>query len=278
MREREVATLDQSNQALQRQIWALEDATAAANAAAQAAAAVASERYSLETRLLQLQGDTAALRERELAALDPSNQALQLQIWALEDQAAANERAAAAAAEAAQRAQELKSAWQSVTDGLVGEIRRIRGELVGGAADLGVAALQSQFAILTAQARAGDQSAAERLAGVSQSMLTAYKGQASSYLDYARLAGQTAGSLQVTANGYQSYGVDVPKDIYVSPAVTKSIRSSDEARAMREEMRYQREEMRKMNQQLQRIADSSHLTAAVLDDAARGKNPLQTTP
>lgn len=279
LREREISTLDQSNQALQRQIWALEDATAAANAAAQAAAAVASERYSLETRLLQLQGDTAALRERELAALDPSNQALQLQIWALEDQAAANERAAASAAEAAQRAQELKSAWQGVTDGLIGEIRRIRGELVGGAADLGVAALQSQFAILTAQARAGDQSAAQQLAGISQSMLTAYKGQASSYLDYARLAGQTAGSLQVTASGYQgSYGVDVPGDIYVSPVITKSIRSSDEMRGMREEMRSQREELRKMNQQLQRIADSSHLTAAVLDDAARGKNPLQTTP
>ena len=43
------------------------------------------ERYDLETELLTLLGQTTVLRERELAALDESNQALQLQIWALED-------------------------------------------------------------------------------------------------------------------------------------------------------------------------------------------------
>jgi tape measure domain-containing protein len=43
------------------------------------------ERYNLETELLTLLGQTTVLRERELAALDESNQSLQLQIWALED-------------------------------------------------------------------------------------------------------------------------------------------------------------------------------------------------
>jgi phage-related minor tail protein len=43
------------------------------------------ERYDLETELLTLLGQTTVLRERELAALDESNQSLQLQIWALED-------------------------------------------------------------------------------------------------------------------------------------------------------------------------------------------------
>lgn len=43
------------------------------------------QRYDLETELLTLLGQTTVLRERELAAIDESNQALQIQIWALED-------------------------------------------------------------------------------------------------------------------------------------------------------------------------------------------------
>ena len=79
--EAELAAYDY-NQALREQI----DAT---KAAADAARAAAQERYNLETRLLTLNGDTAALRERELAALDPSNRALLLDIYAREDAAAA---------------------------------------------------------------------------------------------------------------------------------------------------------------------------------------------
>ena len=39
------------------------------------------ERYDLETQLLTAQGNTAELRRRELLLLDPSNRALQRQIW-----------------------------------------------------------------------------------------------------------------------------------------------------------------------------------------------------
>lgn len=46
---------------------------------------VLNERLNLETRILQLQGNTAELRRRELAALDPSNRALQEMIYKLED-------------------------------------------------------------------------------------------------------------------------------------------------------------------------------------------------
>lgn len=55
------------------------------DSAADALAKIAQERESLEIKLLQLQGNTAELRRRELAALDPSNRALQQQIWLLED-------------------------------------------------------------------------------------------------------------------------------------------------------------------------------------------------
>jgi hypothetical protein len=59
--------------------------------AERAATQAAQERYNLESRLLQLQGDTATLRARELAQLDPANRALQEQIYALEDAQAAQD-------------------------------------------------------------------------------------------------------------------------------------------------------------------------------------------
>ena len=52
--------------------------------AARAAQQVADERYGLETRYLQALGDTAALREREIAALAPANQAFGRMVIELE--------------------------------------------------------------------------------------------------------------------------------------------------------------------------------------------------
>jgi hypothetical protein len=49
------------------------------------------QRTQLETRLLQLQGNTAELRRRELEALDESNRALQEQIYSIEDATAAQQ-------------------------------------------------------------------------------------------------------------------------------------------------------------------------------------------
>jgi hypothetical protein len=49
------------------------------------------EQFNLETRLLQLQGDTVALRARELDSLDESNRGLLERIYLLEDERAAQE-------------------------------------------------------------------------------------------------------------------------------------------------------------------------------------------
>ncbi|WP_414902650.1 hypothetical protein ACMT1E_05345 [Sphingomonas flavalba] len=98
---------------------AFADLVGAAQDAA-SAAAIADEHLSLQRRLLELQGDTVALRALDLARLDASNRALQQQIWALEDQQKAAEDAASAA-------EKLRSAWAAITDGLIAEIRRIRG-------------------------------------------------------------------------------------------------------------------------------------------------------
>lgn len=57
-----------------------------AEAVAREAERINNERLSLERQLLQVQGDTDALRSLELEALDQSNRALQERIWAIQDE------------------------------------------------------------------------------------------------------------------------------------------------------------------------------------------------
>ncbi len=102
------------------------DSFAAVTEAGRSAADILAERRDLERELLQLQGNTVAIRAQERAALDESNRALYDQIRALEDQQAASdaaaeaataaaEAAAEAAAVAAAAAQEIAQAWSNLT-------------------------------------------------------------------------------------------------------------------------------------------------------------------
>lgn len=75
----------------------LSQAVDQAEESAAEAAAAEQERYGLQTRLLQLQGDTEALRERELDQLDESNRGLLERIFALQDEQDAAEKAERAA-------------------------------------------------------------------------------------------------------------------------------------------------------------------------------------
>ncbi len=156
---------------------------------AASAAAIADERLSLERHLLELQGDTAALRALDLAQLDASNQALQQQIWALQDQQKAADEAAAAA-------EKLRSAWSQITDSLLSEVARIRGTMDGGTKSYAQAL--TEFNAATLAARAGDQEAAKSLPGLSQNLLTVAADAATSAQDLARIQGQTAASLEQT--------------------------------------------------------------------------------
>lgn len=90
----------------------------AAGDSAQALASIVQQRKDLETQLLELQGNTVELRNRERAALDESNRALYDQIKALEDQADAAEAAADAAEEAARAADELANRQRSIASGV----------------------------------------------------------------------------------------------------------------------------------------------------------------
>jgi hypothetical protein len=158
----------------------------AAMAGAKSAADVLSERADLERRLLELQGDTAAIRALDLAKLDASNRALQQQVWAVQD-----------AQEAAKAADELRKAWTGVGDSIMDEVRRIRG-IADPAGPGGFAGLMGQFNAMTAAARGGDMDAAKALPQLSQALLTAATNAAASRQELDRVRAQTAASLEAT--------------------------------------------------------------------------------
>lgn len=181
-RQIETSETDASLRALLSQIYAAEDLARAQQAAAQTAEAlaaasrqIASERSGIEEKLLQLQGNTAALRERELAALDPSNRALQKQVYALEDAQAAQN----ALAQATEQAQ---SRFKSFADQLRGFADDLTG--TGGAASY--TGSRAQLMATAALASAGNEDALGKLTGVSQAFLDVAKKQAATAADYQR--------------------------------------------------------------------------------------------
>ena len=236
--------LEGSNQALFDQVQAATLAKTAADELAAATAAMA-QRVSgalaslgdtgqgLQAQLLTAQGDPAgalALTRRNalakltegLSAVDAAsvqtafdyNSALEDQIKTITDAATAAAEAAraqeAAAAAAASAAAQLTAAWQSVTDSIFDEVKRIRG-LLDGSSALTLAGAQSQFTIASAQARAGDQEAAKLLPALSQTLLTLAEANATTLVELRRYQGQTAASLDTTGNTLASrYGLSVP--------------------------------------------------------------------
>lgn len=222
-RELELESMDPNLRALQRQIWAAEDAAKAneelaaaqakaaeeAKAAAEAASALALERRNLEIDLMEALGKSsealAARRQLELNSIDASLRGLKEQIWAAQDKAiqdaaaakAAEEAAAAqakAAEEAANAAQRYQDALSGVTDTIRGEINRLRGITDGGSS----AALKAQFALVTAQARTGNLEALGKLPELSKSIEQAAIASANSALDVSRIRAWLASSLSDT--------------------------------------------------------------------------------
>lgn len=183
-REKELETLDPVNHALLRQVWAQEDlknATDNGTATQRAAIDIAREREGLERQLLQLQGNTAELRRRELMELDPSNQAIQQQIWMLQDQQQAYQAAQQAAQSAAQAQQQyisaLASAGSSIRD-FLRELTRTQGGLASPETLLSNS--RSQYESDLSLARGGDAAASARIAQSAQAFIDAQKGYTAS--------------------------------------------------------------------------------------------------
>lgn len=148
LRALDLAALDESNRALQEQIWALGDleqaaqqAAAAEEALAREREAMASDRARLERELLSIAGDTAALRALDLSALDASNRALQEQIWAIGDMRDALERARESEAQRTAAIEESYEASRRATDAALQAL----GQAIDAARQSAAQALRDQF-------------------------------------------------------------------------------------------------------------------------------------
>lgn len=244
LRRRELAALDPANRAIQEHIWAMQDQAAVAAEVARQIEAVNKERYGLETQLLTLQGNTAELRRRQLEALDPSNRAIQEQIWLLEDQAKAAQiakdgaaeqarleaqidqasaQAANAARDAAIRAaEEQKRAFESVHKSIADALRSMMGQSEEFAAmqrEQAKATLQSALAVAKAGGSLVGFKGLDEALGTIQNI---DMGRFASYLDYAREYGQSVGLLSELEKytrpaGSHASGLDsVPYDGYMA--------------------------------------------------------------
>jgi tape measure domain-containing protein len=191
---------------------------------------VLQQRTQLENQLLQLQGNTTELRRRERDSLHESNRAIYDQIKALEDSNAAAKVAEQIAREQQQAAEQIRSAWKSIGDGLMDEVNRIRG-MVAIESGYSLAYLQSEFAILTAATRAGDQVAGGKLSGVASAISEAAAMEARSALELAVMRSNVANSLERTNQIVTGAPVSVNTPILTSNAAedTKAMRSQIEA-------------------------------------------------
>ena len=175
-----VKGIDTSNEAGQILLGKMLGLSAAFKLVADQADRVKEERIGLEEELLKLQTTEAEQRKKALESLDPSNRALQEQIWLLQDQKKATEELTKA----------LESAGKSIQD----EINRLRGVTAGS----GSGTLQAQFAINTAQARSGNIDSLKSLPDLSKAIETAVMGTASTEFEVAKTKAWLAASLSET--------------------------------------------------------------------------------
>jgi hypothetical protein len=94
---------------------------------------------------------------------------------------------------------EVANAITEVTSSIIDEVKRLRGEILTSSPSSSLAALQSQFAINTAAARAGDTAAITSLPEISQAIEEAVRQQATSAADIVRIQAWLANSLSETS-------------------------------------------------------------------------------
>lgn len=229
---------------------------------AKSAADILAERQDLERKLLELRGDTAAIRALDLAKLDASNRALQEQVWAVQD-----------AMDAAKAADELRQAWTSVGDSIMDEVKRIRG--LNGSEGGSFASLMGEFNAASTAARAGDQEAAKSLPGLSQALLNAAALVATSRQEMDRVQAQTAASLEATYKAIQAMNggsstvptVAVLAAAATAQAATAPAAANDESGATIEDLRGEIADLRTaLTDALASIAGNTGRTARIMED------------
>jgi hypothetical protein len=195
----------------------------------------------------------------------------------------------------------VESAFKSIADSITSEINRIRG-VVNQNDPRGLAYLQAQFAIVTAQARAGDQDAAKQLPEVSRAMLELAGSNAKTLEDLLRVQGLTASSLSETrailaarfgfsipafaAGGIHGGGLRLvgengpeleatgPSRIYNAQQTAAMLGGGGDTAS---EMRAMREELSMLRAEARAIATHTNKTAKILDRVTPDGNSLQVS-
>jgi hypothetical protein len=240
-------------------------------AGAKSAADILSERQDLQRKLLELNGDTAAIRALDLAKLDASNRGLQEQIYAVSD-----------AQEAARAAEQLRDAWKSIGDTILDEVNRIRG-LTDTAADGGFASIMGRFNAATSAARGGDQDAAKLLPGLSQALLKAAADTATSRQELARVQAQTAASLEATYGAIGALTGAASSSVASLSAAATATQATSSSTAANDDLRLELVQLREEVAGMRADNNGGHAATAgnaagikkTLDDAASGGAPLQ---
>jgi hypothetical protein len=178
------------------------------------------------------------------------------------------------AAASSSAAQTVSSTWTSTLDALKAEENKILGVMNNGSA----ANLQTQFAIATAQARAGDQAAANSLAGLADSLLAAEQQTASSSLDYARMQAQVVNSLQETAKIITSPQSSAPVVSLNQRGSGLSSASPDRSQELVKQLQTTNSKLDQLIGANGKIQKNTADTHQILRNVTQGRNSLLTTP
>jgi hypothetical protein len=166
-------------------------------------------------------------------------------------------------------------AFKSFGDAITDEIKRIRGDIIGGGAK-GQAASLAQFATLTAQARAGGLDALKELPSASQAYLALVEENAGSLLELRRAQGFVIGSLQQTQ---QTLGL-APASGTASPIVYQGQQQTGAApvsfESLLAELRGLRTEVASLRESGSETAINTKASADALQDAGAGRRPFFT--
>ncbi|GAB2836706.1 hypothetical protein GCM10027276_44220 [Comamonas piscis] len=128
---------------------------------------------------------------------------------------------AKAANSAADASKKLADQWRKTIDSMLGEMERLRGELLGAADDQGASYYEALFAIKTAQARAGDQDAADELPELIRNLESLAKASASSQSEvYLKQAEWLASLTETRSYLAGKYGVDIENQQAAQAAAT----------------------------------------------------------
>ncbi len=148
---------------------------------------IADQKATLDQRLFEATATQLQIQAKARSEINDSNKALYDQVLAAE--------------EASNASKQLADTMQQLADSIINEVNRLKGAILGDiGVSGGVSGLTSEFATLTAQARAGDMKAIEKLPEYSQAIEQAVASTAANASDVVYARAWLAASLGNTAD------------------------------------------------------------------------------